>query len=66
MARLHLGGAPIANRDLLYTIRQLNDIQNGARSGSTRPDAAGGRQIEPRRHDLDRGLPRHAEAVSSV
>jgi cytochrome c553 len=25
---------PIANRDLLYTIRQLNDIQNGARSGS--------------------------------
>jgi cytochrome c553 len=26
---------PIANRDLLYTIRQLNDIQNGARTGST-------------------------------
>jgi cytochrome c553 len=25
---------PIANRDLLYTIRQLNDIQNGARSGN--------------------------------
>src|SRR5205085_7673474 len=25
---------PIANRDLLYTVRQLNDIQNGARSGN--------------------------------
>jgi cytochrome c553 len=25
---------PIANRDLLYTYRQLNDIQNGARTGS--------------------------------
>jgi len=25
---------PIANRDLLYTFRQLNDIQNGARSGN--------------------------------
>jgi cytochrome c553 len=24
---------PIANRDLLYTVRQLNDIQNGARTG---------------------------------
>jgi cytochrome c553 len=26
---------PIANRDLLYTFRQLNDIQNGARSSSS-------------------------------
>jgi cytochrome c553 len=30
-----LGEVPtIANRDLLYTVRQLNDIQNGARSGN--------------------------------
>ncbi|MEA2937966.1 MAG: hypothetical protein QOC56_1470, partial [Alphaproteobacteria bacterium] len=26
---------PIANRDLLYFVRQLNDIQNGARTGTS-------------------------------
>jgi len=56
---------PIANRDPLYVVRQLNDMQNGARTGNSmalmKQVVA---KLTPRRHDRARGLCRIAGSIS--
>ena len=63
---LGMGDTPhISGRSPLYVFRQLNDFKTGAQDrAECGCHAAGGRQPRPKRHDRDRGLSRHAQALS--